>query len=104
MIVAECTFSPGKLEAFKNLAQETMDAVKAGSKVVGYQWYFNSDQTKCYIVEQYSDPSSLISYLEVLGPHLLKLLKVQDDEIRNIRLHRSPRVRRAPATENSQEV
>jgi len=76
MIVAECTISPGKLDEFKKLAEETIDAVEAGSKVVGYRWYFNSDQTKCHIVEQYPDPKSLIRHLEVLAPHLLKLLKV----------------------------
>ena len=61
---------------FKKLAQETIDAVKAGSKVVGYRWYFNSDETKCYIVEQHPDSGSLVRHLGVLGPHLLKLLDV----------------------------
>ena len=76
MIVAECTISPGKLDVFKKLGQETIDAVKAGSKVTSYRWYFNNDQTKCYIVEQYPDSKSLIRHLEVLAPHLLKLLDV----------------------------
>ena len=75
-VVAECTISSGKIDAFKKLAQETIDAVKAGSKVVGYRWYFNSDETKCYIVEQHPDSGSLIRHLEVLGPHLLKFLDV----------------------------
>ena len=75
-VVAECTISSGKIDVFKKLAQETIDAVKAGSKVVGYRWYFNSDETKCYIVEQHPDSRSLLHHLEVLGPHLLKLLDV----------------------------
>ena len=76
MIVAECTIFPGQLDEFKKLAQETIDAVKAGSKVLGYRWYFNSVQSKCYIVEQYPDPTSLIRHLEVLAPHLIELLNV----------------------------
>jgi len=76
MIVAECTISPGRLDDFKKIAQETIDAIKAGSKVLEYRWYFNSDQTKCYIVEQYADPKALIHHLEILAPHLLKILKV----------------------------
>ena len=75
-IIAECTIIPGKVDEFEKLAQETIDAVKAGSEVIGYRWYFNSDETKCYIVEQHPDSRSLLRHLEVVGPHLLKLLNV----------------------------
>jgi quinol monooxygenase YgiN len=76
LVVAECTISPGKVDAFRKLAEETIDAVKAGSKVIGYRWYFNNDETKCYIVEQHPDSRSLIRHLAVVGPYLLKLLDV----------------------------
>ena len=75
-VVAECSITPGKVNAFRKLAEETINAAKAGSNVVGYRWYFNSDQTKCYIIEQHPDSGSLIRHLEVVGPHLLKLLDV----------------------------
>ena len=46
-VVAECSIFPGKVDEFKNIAQETIDAAKAKSKAVGYRWYFNGDETKC---------------------------------------------------------
>jgi len=76
LVIAECTISPGKIETFRKLGQDTIDAVKAGSKVVAYRWYFNSDETKCYIVEQHPDSASLIRHLAVVGPYLLKILDV----------------------------
>lgn len=75
-VIAECSILPGKLDEFRKLAEETIEAAKNNSKVVGYRWYFNSDQTKCYIVEQHPDSGSLIRHLEVVGPSLLKLLDV----------------------------
>jgi hypothetical protein len=73
-VLVECSIFPGKVDEFKRLAQETIDAVKAGSKAVGYRWYFNSDETKCYIIEQHPDSALLIRQLEVVGIHLLRLL------------------------------
>jgi len=78
LIVAECTISPGKVDVFKKLAQEAIEAVKAGSKVVGYRWYFNNDETKCYIVEQHPDSRSLVRHLAVVGPYILKILEVAE--------------------------
>ena len=75
-LVAECSIFPGRLDEFKRLAQETIDAAKAGSKAIGYRWYFNRDETKCYIIEQHPDSASLIRHLEVVGIPLLKLLDV----------------------------
>lgn len=75
-VVAECSIFPGKVDEFKKLAQATIDAARARSKAVGYRWYFNSDETKCYIIEQHPDSASLIRHLEAVGPLLLKLLDV----------------------------
>ncbi len=66
----------GKVDEFKRLAQETIDAAKARSKAVGYRWYFNRDETKCYIIEQHPDSASLLRHLEAVGPPLLKLIGV----------------------------
>lgn len=75
-VVAECSIFPGKVDEFKKLAQATIDAAKAGSKAGGYRWYFNNDETKCYIIKQRPDSRSLIRHLETVGPLLLKLLDV----------------------------
>jgi quinol monooxygenase YgiN len=76
LVVAECTISPGKVDVFRELARETIDAVKAESKVDAYRWYFNKEETKCYIVEQHPNSGSLIRHLAVVGPYLLKILDV----------------------------
>jgi hypothetical protein len=59
MVVAECTISPGELDTFKKLAQETINAVNAGSNVVGYRRNFNNDQTKFVCVRAPLVPHTL---------------------------------------------
>jgi quinol monooxygenase YgiN len=74
--VIEFTLSPGKVDAFKKLAQEIIYVATTKSKVIGYRWYFNSDESKCYLLEQYPDTEALLPHLASVQQILQKLLEV----------------------------
>jgi quinol monooxygenase YgiN len=72
-IVVEMTISAGKLDAFKML-QEVIDTVKTEEPgILAYQFYFNSDESKCYSLEWYKDSQSALSHLEKVGPDMQKM-------------------------------
>jgi quinol monooxygenase YgiN len=63
-IAIEYAVSPGKVDAFKKLAQEATDVVKATEpNMIGYRWYFNNDDSRCYLLEQLPDSASTLSHL-----------------------------------------
>ena len=74
--VIEWTISPGKADAFKKLAQEAISVATAKSKVLGYRWYFSSDESKCYLLEQYPDTEALLPHLASVQQVLQGLLEV----------------------------
>lgn len=72
----ELTIFAGKVETFKKLAQESIDIALAKSKVLGYQFYFNKDESKCYLLEQYPDSEALLPHIASLQPIVRKVLAV----------------------------
>ncbi|HKM50612.1 MAG TPA: hypothetical protein VJZ75_05480 [Candidatus Bathyarchaeia archaeon] len=74
--VVELTISTGKVDAFKKLAQEAINVVIAKSKVLGYQFYFNSDGSKCYLLEQYPDTEALLPHITSVQQIVQKVLSV----------------------------
>jgi quinol monooxygenase YgiN len=71
----EFTITPGKNDAFKNLARQLIDRTSKEPGALGYQWYFNSDEDKCQLVELYRDSASILAHLNNVGPVLQKLLE-----------------------------
>ena len=68
-----------KLQAFKDLTKHFTQIVKDNEPdMKGYQWYFNSDETKCYLVEWHTSSESLLVHLQNIGGDLPKLLELSD--------------------------
>ena len=72
----ELTIFAGKLDEFKKAAQEAISIAAAKSKVLGYRFYFNSDGSKCYLLEQYPDSEALLPHIASLQPIVQKVLAV----------------------------
>lgn len=71
----EFTINPGQVEAFKALGQAAIQAVQANEPdMVGYNWYFDDDQSTCYLHEWYANPDGIATHIEHIGPLLPKLL------------------------------
>ena len=74
--VVELTIFAGKVDAFKKLAQEAINISLAKSKVLGYQFYFNNDGSKCYLLEQYPDTEALLPHIASLQSIVQRVLAV----------------------------
>jgi quinol monooxygenase YgiN len=58
----------GKVDAFKEIAQELLDVVKEKEpNTLRYVWYFDSDQSKSYLVEEYPDAAALRAHAIHVG-------------------------------------
>lgn len=70
----EWTIYDGKLNEFKEIAQAAISSTKSSEPdMLGYQWYFNDDQSKCYLLERVSDSQALLNHFENVGPILPQL-------------------------------
>ena len=75
----EWTIKPGGLDAFKDLAKQATKLVQENEpEMMGYQWYFNDDETKCYTAEWQTSSESLMAHLQNVGDILPKLLAHSD--------------------------
>jgi quinol monooxygenase YgiN len=75
----EFTIKEGGLEEFKNIASQIIPLVEANEPLMlGYQWYFSDDGSKCFVVEQYSDASGILAHLQNVGGELPKILEFSD--------------------------
>lgn len=70
--IARFTFHEGKLEDFKRLSAQCMEIVRAkDTGTLGYDTYFNEDQSECIVHERFRDSQALIEHAEHLG-HLME--------------------------------
>ncbi len=75
----EWTIKPGKLDAFKELANNAVAMVRDNEPdMKGYQWYFNDDESKCYTAEWQSSSESLMTHLQNVTDVLPELLGCSD--------------------------
>ena len=66
----EFNIKDGGLDAFKELANNITNMVRDNEPdIKGYQWYFNDDETKCYIGEWHSSSETLLAHLQNVGGH-----------------------------------
>ncbi len=71
--IAEHSISEGKINEFKKLAAEIIDRVEANEpNTLSYEWFLNSDESKCYVVQLYKDSEAGLAHLgnigDLLGP------------------------------------
>ena len=71
----EWTIKPDQLDAFKELAKKVISMVQDNEPdMKGYQWYFNSDESKCYTSEWVADSEAILAHIGNVGEELPKLL------------------------------
>lgn len=67
-------FHEGNVEEFKRLSAQCMEIVRAkDTGTLGYDTYFNEDQTECIVHERFRDSDALIEHSEHLG-HLMEAI------------------------------
>ncbi len=62
------------LEEFKKLMSEMLLVIKAQESILRYEIFFNSDSTRCVILEEYSDPTGVIEHVKKNALILEKLI------------------------------
>jgi quinol monooxygenase YgiN len=62
--VVEISINQGKLAKFKEVSSQFIERVKTSEPdTLAYEWYFNEDQSKCYVIEQYRDSDALLIHM-----------------------------------------
>ena len=62
----EFTIAPGKVDEFKEIAQELLDVVKEKEpETLRYQCYFDKDQSKSFLVEEYPNAAALRAHISM---------------------------------------
>lgn len=83
--IARFKFHEGKVEEFKRLSAQAMEIVRTkDSGTLGYDTYFNADESECVIVERYRDSDALIEHaanLADLFEPILALVTVVHGEV-----------------------
>jgi len=66
--IARFRIHEGKLDEFKRLSAEAMEIVRTkDSGTLGYDTYFNGDESECVIVERYRDSEAAMEHAEHVG-------------------------------------
>ena len=74
---AELSIDTGKLDECKKMVNELIERVKANEpNTLSYEWFFNEDESKCYLLEWYKDSEALQAHLENVGVLLGPLLEI----------------------------
>ena len=77
--IARFRFHEGKVEEFKRLSAQAMEIVKTKDPgTLGYDTYFNEDETECVIVERYRDSDALIAHAANLADLFEPILSIVD--------------------------
>ena len=75
--VAEVSIVAGKLDEFKKIATEAIERVEANEPdTLSYEWFFNDDESKCYLLEWYKNSEAVLAHLENIGDLLGSLVEI----------------------------
>lgn len=69
--------NPGQQDSFKEQLREVIpyiESIEPGALI--YEFYFNGDESKCYVTEQYADSEAMITHLQNVDSRLKKLLEI----------------------------
>ena len=76
-MLTEFAITPGKVDEFKEIFQELLGVVKEKeSQTLRYLCYFNKDQSKSFLVEEYPNAAALSAHIVHVGTVIPKLLKI----------------------------
>ncbi|MCH8993878.1 MAG: antibiotic biosynthesis monooxygenase [Chloroflexi bacterium] len=90
-LVATLRIGEGKLQTFKELANEAINAAKKNEPgTLTYEWYLSADETTCHILEQYQNSEAILAHVTgEIGTQILpKILEVA--ELAGIDVHGIP--------------
>jgi quinol monooxygenase YgiN len=72
MGIARFAFHEGKVEDFKRLSERCMEIVRTrDTGTLGYDIYFNDDESEAIVIERYRDSEALIEHLAHIGDDLM---------------------------------
>ena len=54
----------GKIDAFRNIADEMSAMTSKESGALGYEWYLNADSTECRLVETYANEAAVMAHID----------------------------------------
>jgi quinol monooxygenase YgiN len=75
--IARFKINEGKLEEFKRLSAQAMEIVKAKDiGTVGYDTYFNEDESECVVLERFTDSQALIVHAENMAELSAQILAI----------------------------
>jgi quinol monooxygenase YgiN len=73
----ELTVINGKADELKAQIPAIIELVKANElDIIAYQWYLSDDQTKCFILERFTNPQAWLIHLTNVEPALPALFAV----------------------------
>jgi len=75
-LLTEFTIQPGKVDEFKDIARELLEVVKEEPETLRYLWYFDKDESKSYVVEEYPNAAAFRAHAFRVGTALPKMLKI----------------------------
>ena len=76
-VLTEFTITPGKVEEFKAIFQKLLEVVKEKEpNTLRYLCYFDKDQSKSFLVEEYPNAGALRAHITHVGIILPKLMKI----------------------------
>ena len=76
-VLTEFTITPGKVDEFKAIFQKLLEVVKEKEpNTLRYLCYFDKDQNRSFLVEEYPNAGALRAHITHVGMVLPKLMKI----------------------------
>ena len=79
--IARFRIKQGKLEDFKKIAIEMIEAVREKEKGNGclqYDWFYNEARSECIVREIYRDSDAVLEHMGNVGPMLGQLAAISE--------------------------
>jgi quinol monooxygenase YgiN len=84
--IVHLTIKPGKLDAFKEIAEEMIAVTRKEPGALAYEWYLSGDRSRCRILETYADEGAVSAHItgravQELVPKLLEVSTIGGFEV-----------------------
>jgi quinol monooxygenase YgiN len=77
--IARFSIKENKLEEFKKLGQEMINAVRENEPgAIDYDWYLDEVKMQCIVLETYADSKAVMAHLANVGEKLQKMSDFSD--------------------------
>ncbi len=84
--IVHLTINPGKLDAFKEIAEGMIASTRKEPGALAYEWYLSGDRSRCRLVETYADEGAVLAHIagravQELVPKLLEVSSISGFEV-----------------------